>query len=79
MHNNSSLTLSKNKLSNAIAETASTTTSTTTSTATTNKYAAAALAASVGIVLLFAAGFAETSVLHNAAHDSRHAAVFPCH
>lgn len=37
------------------------------------------LAASVGAALLFAAGFAETSVLHNAAHDSRHSAVFPCH
>jgi len=44
-----------------------------------SKYTAAALAASVGIVLLFIAGFAETGVLHNAAHDSRHSVVFPCH
>lgn len=33
----------------------------------------------VGVVLLFAAGFAQTHVLHNAAHDARHSAVFPCH
>ncbi len=44
-----------------------------------SKYTAAALAAAVGIVLLFIAGFAETGVLHNAAHDSRHSVVFPCH
>lgn len=44
-----------------------------------NKYTAAALAAFVGVVLLFIAGFAETGVLHNAAHDSRHSVVFPCH
>jgi len=44
-----------------------------------SQYTAAALAASVGIVLLFIAGFAETGVLHNAAHDSRHSVVFPCH
>jgi cobalt transporter subunit CbtB len=29
--------------------------------------------------LLFVTGFAETSVLHNAAHDGRHSASFPCH
>ncbi len=29
--------------------------------------------------LLFFTGFSETSVLHNAAHDGRHAAGFPCH
>ncbi len=47
--------------------------------ASTTKVMPVLLAASVGAVLLFAAGFAETSVLHNAAHDSRHSAVFPCH
>ncbi len=36
-------------------------------------------AAIIGIGLLFAAGFANSQVLHNAAHDSRHAASFPCH
>ena len=34
-----------------------------------------------GSVLLFAVGFAQGSgnFMHNAAHDSRHAATFPCH
>ena len=34
-----------------------------------------------GSVLLFAVGFAQGSgnFLHNAAHDSRHSAAFPCH
>ncbi|MEE9425300.1 MAG: CbtB domain-containing protein [Methylococcales bacterium] len=30
-------------------------------------------------ILLFSTGFAEMSVLHNAAHDSRHSSGFPCH
>ncbi|MGR3572719.1 CbtB domain-containing protein [Brevirhabdus sp.] len=32
-----------------------------------------------GLVLLFAAGISQASVLHNAAHDQRHAIAFPCH
>ena len=34
-----------------------------------------------GSVLLFAVGFVQGSdnFMHNAAHDSRHAATFPCH
>lgn len=36
-------------------------------------------AAALGVFLLFGAGFAEMSPLHNAAHDARHAAGFPCH
>ena len=39
----------------------------------------AALAAALGLVLLFGAGFAETEALHNAAHDVRHSAAMPCH
>jgi cobalt transporter subunit CbtB len=39
----------------------------------------AALAAALGLVLLYAAGFAETEALHNAAHDARHSAAMPCH
>lgn len=39
----------------------------------------ALLAAGLGTVLLYAAGFAQTGLLHNAAHDSRHSASFPCH
>ena len=33
----------------------------------------------LGAVLLFGAGFSEMSQLHNAAHDGRHSAGFPCH
>ena len=40
---------------------------------------AAALAAAIGVVLLYGAGFAETETLHNAAHDARHSAAMPCH
>ena len=32
-----------------------------------------------GVFLLFGVGFAHSDVLHNAAHDSRHAMTFPCH
>jgi cobalt transporter subunit CbtB len=31
------------------------------------------------LALLFLSGFAEPSILHNAAHDWRHAHNFPCH
>lgn len=37
------------------------------------------LAATVGLGLLFAAGFAHGAVMHDAAHDQRHALAFPCH
>lgn len=36
-------------------------------------------AAFVGAFLVYGAGFAHSNVLHNAAHDSRHALGFPCH
>jgi cobalt transporter subunit CbtB len=39
----------------------------------------AVCAAGLGIVLLYGAGFASMEALHNAAHDSRHSAGFPCH
>jgi cobalt transporter subunit CbtB len=39
----------------------------------------ALLAGSLGLMLLYAAGFAEVPQLHNAAHDGRHSASFPCH
>ena len=38
-----------------------------------------ASAALAGLILLIAAGFAQASVLHNGAHDTRHAIAFPCH
>jgi cobalt transporter subunit CbtB len=44
-----------------------------------NKVMPVLLAGSLGLVLLYGAAFAETSALHNAAHDARHSAAFPCH
>lgn len=50
-----------------------------------SRLATAASAAILGAVLIFAAGFAQTAafteanILHNAAHDARHSAGFPCH
>ncbi|MDP4022145.1 CbtB domain-containing protein [Methylobacterium sp. NEAU 140] len=40
---------------------------------------AAALAAFLGLGLVFMAGFSPASALHNAAHDFRHTQNFPCH
>ncbi len=39
----------------------------------------ALLAVVLGAVLIYAAGFASRVELHNAAHDARHSAGFPCH
>jgi cobalt transporter subunit CbtB len=39
----------------------------------------ALLAAVLGMFLLFGVGFSHIEALHNAAHDTRHAAAFPCH
>ena len=48
--------------------------------ATTRDRALAAIAAAaLGIVVVFAAGFAPGDAVHNAAHDSRHSFAFPCH
>ncbi len=44
-----------------------------------NRFMAAVFAAAFGALLLFGVGFAQSDILHNAAHDSRHAASFPCH
>lgn len=32
-----------------------------------------------GVALLFSAGFAQPSIMHDVAHDTRHATGFPCH
>ena len=42
-------------------------------------FKAALIAAVLGIGLVFLTGFAHTLVLHNGAHDTRHALSFPCH
>jgi cobalt transporter subunit CbtB len=33
----------------------------------------------LGLALIFVVGIAPLSAIHNAAHDARHAAAFPCH
>ena len=39
-----------------------------------------ALAAVVlGVVVLFGVALANSDTIHNAAHDTRHSAAFPCH
>lgn len=40
---------------------------------------AAALAAVLGVLILWVAGFAHLDVMHDAAHDVRHTNGFPCH
>jgi cobalt transporter subunit CbtB len=40
---------------------------------------AAAAALVLGSVLIFTVGFAHSSSVHNAAHDTRHTLAFPCH
>ena len=33
----------------------------------------------LGVTILFAAAFAQSSAVHNAVHDMRHSQGFPCH
>jgi cobalt transporter subunit CbtB len=33
----------------------------------------------IGLGFVFLVGFAPISAVHNAAHDTRHSAAFPCH
>jgi cobalt transporter subunit CbtB len=40
---------------------------------------AAAVAALLGLFLLWGVGFSHIPALHNAAHDTRHSLAFPCH
>lgn len=41
--------------------------------------AAAVFAGAIGLFLLYAVGFSQPRAIHEAAHDARHAAGFPCH
>lgn len=43
------------------------------------RIATAAFAALFGACLLYFAAFAHADILHNAAHDTRHAITAPCH
>jgi len=45
----------------------------------TGRLGQAGILALVGLAFLFVTGFAGADVLHNAAHDARHAFAFPCH
>ena len=40
---------------------------------------AAAMAALLGALLVWGVGLSPIAALHNAAHDTRHSMVFPCH
>lgn len=44
-----------------------------------DRVAPALLAFALGAALIYGAGFASKVELHNAAHDGRHSAGFPCH
>ncbi len=44
-----------------------------------SQVAPALLALFFGVFMVGMVGFAPISVLHNAAHDTRHSAAFPCH
>lgn len=37
------------------------------------------IAGILGVFIIYGVGFAQSSALHNAAHDGRHAHTFPCH
>lgn len=49
-------------------------------TATLGQRLVAAISASIlGACLVYFAGFSHIEAVHNAAHDTRHSAAFPCH
>lgn len=43
------------------------------------KRAPALVTFALGLVLVFSVGFVHSTVVHNGAHDTRHANGFPCH
>jgi cobalt transporter subunit CbtB len=47
--------------------------------AATSRVASALFALLFGAFMILGVGFAQSSTLHNAAHDGRHALTFPCH
>ncbi|MDD2052127.1 CbtB-domain containing protein [Pseudomonas putida] len=50
------------------------------STTTLSQRVVAAIGASLlGVLLVYFAGFSHIEAVHNAAHDTRHSAAFPCH
>ena len=49
------------------------------SSALSQRLAAAGFGSLLGAFILMGVGFANADLVHNAAHDSRHANSFPCH
>ncbi len=45
----------------------------------TSRAATVIFAVLLGLFILFGTGLAQPDILHNAAHDTRHAFSFPCH
>ncbi len=58
---------------------ASNSTATTTVFGAQDRLFAGTIAALLGVFMLFGVGFAHSDILHNAAHDTRHAITVPCH
>jgi cobalt transporter subunit CbtB len=50
-----------------------------TATTQSQRLTAAISAAIFGACLVYFAGFSHIEAVHNAAHDTRHSAAFPCH
>ncbi len=46
---------------------------------TQERVATGAVAILLGVFMLYGVAFAHTDLLHNAAHDTRHAITVPCH
>jgi len=44
-----------------------------------NEFTAVVLGLLLGAFLILGVGFADSSTIHNAAHDTRHSVSFPCH
>jgi cobalt transporter subunit CbtB len=44
-----------------------------------NRTAVGTVALMLGLGFIYLVGFAPISAVHNAAHDTRHTAAFPCH
>ncbi|SFH39176.1 CbtB domain-containing protein [Pseudomonas sp. NFACC45] len=49
------------------------------STTLSQRLSAAIFASILGAGLVYFAGFSHIEAVHNAAHDTRHSAAFPCH
>ncbi|MBV7495008.1 CbtB-domain containing protein [Pseudomonas sp. PDM24] len=50
-----------------------------TTTTLSQRLTAACCASILGASLVYFAGFSHIEAVHNAAHDTRHSAAFPCH